>query len=519
MKAILTGLALTILAIPSACFAWRCREMPQLGAWHDDAIYWISARSLATGHGYTIAHLPTQPPQTKYPPLYPALMALLPDNLAAATLFQWTFAPLFLVLAWFWFRRCTFGPASSWGLTLLLAAAPMTTLFAVSLMTELPFTVALLGLILLMEDRDVSTGRAALAGALAVAAFLLRTNAIVLVFAVPALLAYRRRFRQALAFAAPLVAAIAGWQGWCAVHRFPARDDITAYYTSYTAFYLRTFSWTEFPHRVWTNADAIIESLAKLVLFYTSEGPWLRAVSWVITAAAVAGVVALFRRGIRYYPLFGALFAAVLLLWQYPPDQRFVYPLFPLYVAGLATRLTEVASLGVRSWKTATGANRIAAIPVLAAIAALVAGSLWSTTESTVVLLPDYFAGRRSELSRLTPVWRWIAAATPSDARFVSCDDTLLFLHTGRRSYSQPILPSVVYGSRPIPDYIAGLPALWRSLGVTHVLLTDYDFQRDLHAAGHDALARLLSDPRRFRLVYTDQAARVYTLPSENEPH
>jgi hypothetical protein len=47
-------------------------------------------------------------------------------------------------------------------------------------------------------------------------------------------------------------------------------------------------------------------------------------------------------------------------------------------------------------------------------------------------------------------------------------------------------------------------------LGVTHVLLTDYDFLRDLHAPGHEALARLLGDPRRFRLLYFDPAARIY---------
>ncbi len=493
--------------------------MPQLGSWHDDAVYWISAQSLAEQQGYTVAHLPTRPPQTKYPPLYPALLALVwrfggpfPGNLAAATALQWLFAPLYFVLAWLWFLRCGFRRWPSWALTVLVAAAPITTLFAVSLMTELPFTAVLLGLLLLIEGREFSSRRSFVAGLLGAAAFLIRTNAIVLAAGVPLLLALRRRYRQAVAFLAPMAAAIAGWQLWCATRGFHARDDITAYYTSYATFYARTFSWADLPHRVWTNTDAIIESLARLVLFHGGDEPWLRALSWVMTAAAVAGVVALFRRGIRYYPVFAALLAGVLLLWQFPPDQRFVYPLFPLYVAGLATKLAEVAGLAVKSWKTGARANRVAAIPVLAAIALLAGASLWSTMQGTLVLLPDYFGERQRQLARLQPVWHWIAASTPPEARFAACDDTLLYLYSGRRGYTEPILPAVVYGSpaATVPGYIEGLPALWRQVGVTWVLFTDYDFQRDLHEPGHDALARLLADPKRFRLLYSDGAARVY---------
>ncbi|MGA2183432.1 MAG: hypothetical protein ABSH47_10415 [Bryobacteraceae bacterium] len=517
------GFGLALLLVPSGYFAWRFRTMPQLGSWHDDAIYWISAQSLAQQQGYAIGHLPTRPAQTKYPPLYPALLSLVwrfggpfPGNLTAATALQWSFAPLHFVLAWFWFLRCGFRAWPSWALTVLVAAAPITTLFAVSLMTELPFTAVLLALMLVIEGREVSSRRGLVAGVLGAAAFLIRTNAIMLAVGVPLLLVLRRRYRQALAFLAPMLVAIAGWQTWCATRAFHARDDITAYYTSYAAFYAHTFSWADLPHRVWTNADAIIESLARLVLFHSGDEPWLRAVSWVITAAAAAGVVTLFRWGVRYYPVFAALLVAVLLLWQYPPDQRFVYPLFPLYLAGLATKLTEVAGLAVRSWRTASGANRIAAVPVLLAIAALAAGSLWSTTEGTLVLLPKYFGERQSQLIRLQPAWQWIVANTPTAARFAAYDDTLLYLYAGRRGYTEPILPGVVYGSEDVPSCIAGLPALWSQVGVTHVLFTEYDFLRDFHEPGHDALAGLLADQRRFRLLYSDGAARVYGVASSN---
>ena len=518
------GFGLILLLVPSGWFAWRYRAMPQLGSWHDDAIYWISAHSLATDQGYVIEHLPAQPPQTKYPPLYSALLSIVcrlggafPGNLTYATALQWSFTPFCFVLAWFWFRRCGFAIWPAWALTALIALTPITTLFAVSLMTELPFTAVLLALMLLIDRREIPARRALATGLLAAAAFLIRTNAIVLVIAVPVLLLSRRRYRQAAMFVAPMLIAIIGWQGWCATRAFHATDDINAYYTSYTAFYARTFSWSDLPHRMWANADAVIESLARLVLFQSSDDPWIRALAWVMTAAAAAGVVSLTRRGIRYYPAFAVLLLAELLLWQYPPDQRFVYPLLPLYVAGLATKLSEIASLAVRSWKTKTGANRVAAVPVLLAIAALVVGSVWSMAQGTAVVLPDYFRERQRQLARLQPVWQWISANTPVDARFAACDDTLLYLYAHRRGYTEPILPGVVYGvqAETVPPYIAGLPALWRQVGVTHVLLTDYDFLRDLHDLGHAKLAQLLSDPRRFRLLYSDGASKVYAVRSE----
>ena len=47
--------------VPSAYLAWTLRTMPHLGFYHDDSIYWVSARSLATGNGYRIESLPGSP--------------------------------------------------------------------------------------------------------------------------------------------------------------------------------------------------------------------------------------------------------------------------------------------------------------------------------------------------------------------------------------------------------------------------------------------------------------------------
>src|SRR5262245_8915014 len=47
------------------------------GQCHDDAIYVATAKALAEGESYRQTFLPGSPPQTKYPPLYPVLLAML----------------------------------------------------------------------------------------------------------------------------------------------------------------------------------------------------------------------------------------------------------------------------------------------------------------------------------------------------------------------------------------------------------------------------------------------------------
>ena len=130
------GVFLAALA-PSAYLAWTLRTMPHLGFYHDDSIYWVSARSLATGDGYRIQSLPGQPYQTKYPPLYPALLASIwklnprfPANLPLATLFSWLLMPLFLAALWWLLRDYGFSLRERYVLLLMAALSPVTVVFS-----------------------------------------------------------------------------------------------------------------------------------------------------------------------------------------------------------------------------------------------------------------------------------------------------------------------------------------------------------------------------------------------------
>ncbi len=519
--------ACLLLALPSAYFAWRYRAMPNIGSYHDDAVYLISARSMAGGNGYRIQHLVENPAQTKYPPLYPGLLSLVwrfggafPDNLKVAMAMQFAFLPAFLLLTFLYLRRTGLHDLLALGLTAIVAIGPMTILFAVSTMSELPFSILLLGVMLLLDkDCEISPRRVFLAGLLAAAAFLVRTNAIVLIASVPFLMLRSGRKRAAALFAAPLAVSIALWQIWIARNGFHATDDVLSYYTSYAGFYARTFTWSGFPERFWINAGSVIESAARLVFFNSGDELWIRPIAWVMTVVSISGIVVLYRRGFKQYSLFALLFVGVLLIWQFPPDSRFLFPLLPLYVAGLAAKLSDVWKLGMQTLRQGTMGNRIASILVATLIVLLAAASTVSEARALTGLLPAYFYDRQVEREKIMPAYRWIKANTEPTARFSAYDDTLLYLYTGRQGYTQAILPRLVYPHNPdaIPDYIRTLPEFWRAKRVDYVMVTLYDFRRDFHDPALDALRAMTADASRFQQVYNDPSVQVYRFQPTKE--
>lgn len=526
-------LSLVLLLTPSGWFAWTYRSMPQLGAYHDDAVLWLSAQSLAEGHGYRIPQLPENPAQTKYPPLYPALLSLVwrlgskfPENLPLLTLMQWLFVPLYLYAAWLYFRKCGFRSRGCFGLTTILAICPMTILFAVAPLTELAFSTVLLTLMLLLEnvsnrnrEQVAETGQVLLAGVIAAGAFLIRTNGVLIALSAPLLLILQRRLRSAIAFLCPLVLAIAGWQLWCLQNMVAAKSDIVSYYTSYLGFYNRTFSWPDLPHRLWVNFTSIVEALGQLAFFNVHPTYGVRVLEWLLTVIAISGVVTLFRNGHRHYPVFAALFVGLLTIWQYPSDTRFVFPLFPLYLAGLATKLHEVVQLGIVTWRDKGGADRVVAVVMVSLIMCFAVGSVGAAVHGIAFVLPEYFRDREKQRAEMLPAYRWIRNQTAPEARFSAYDDTLLYLNTQRHGYTPALLPRLVYSQndQAIQSYVSGLDVVWRGQHIDYVLVTKYDFQRDLHQVALDSLEMVVEDRRRFQPVYADSVSQVYRLVDDSE--
>ena len=93
------------LLVPSAAYLALHDDLPQFCNFHDDCIYFVSAKSLAAEGVYRIESLPVAAAQTKHPPLYSWLLSLawrieqhFPRNLPLAAWISWLALPCVLVL-------------------------------------------------------------------------------------------------------------------------------------------------------------------------------------------------------------------------------------------------------------------------------------------------------------------------------------------------------------------------------------------------------------------------------------
>lgn len=103
-----TGLpALAVLLL--GAFRWygaTLRPSDSLGLSYDDTVYFVTALTVAQGHGFTLANLPKAPPLTKFSPL-----AARCGGAADALVFSQQ--DRFLAVAGLWLRRLE-GIGSCW---------------------------------------------------------------------------------------------------------------------------------------------------------------------------------------------------------------------------------------------------------------------------------------------------------------------------------------------------------------------------------------------------------------------
>ena len=159
------ALLAALLAVPSAVYLWKNSDLPQFCNFHDDCIYFVSAKSLASGQGYRIASLPAQPAQTKHPPLYPAVLSLawklipeFPRNLSLAGWISWGAFPPLLALLAAYLPRMGIDGWRRWLIVGLFAVNPYVIWFSSQLLSELWFMALLFASMLLLEKKPLAGG-------------------------------------------------------------------------------------------------------------------------------------------------------------------------------------------------------------------------------------------------------------------------------------------------------------------------------------------------------------------------
>ena len=441
-----------VLLVPSALYVWKNPDMPEFGRLHDDGLLFVSAKGLAAGAGFRILSLPEQPAQTKYPVLYPLYMSLVwrlnphfPENLRTARLASWILLVVCLALSWIYFRQEGFSELRTSVLVVLLGLNPYMVLFGTNTFSEVFFTCWLLGVFILARSRGAQM--AILAGAAAGCAYLSRTAGIALLIALPGWYLWRRESRRAMQFAAGMIPAVIGWMWWSHDHILHTTDQTLIYYTDYVKMEFLTVGLDNFHVVLWKNIDGLLYGMGSLAIPQVFAFLPVKILTEVVGIAMILGTVRLFRRGIAVpYCFFAVASSAMLVVWHFPPNERFVLPLCPLLLAGLLTEVEHIAAMLKSGFRHPDLGQRVAASGVAMVLASIVIGALAIQCFMSFGYLEDSAKTYRAKLGNLRAAYAWIAANVPDSSKVLSNDDPILYLYSGRRGHVVPLVPRSWYG-------------------------------------------------------------------------
>jgi hypothetical protein len=455
-----------LAALAAALGTWWAAGPYVVGVFHDDGVYALLAKAIATGHGFHHLGLPGAPAATHYPPLYPLLLAAVwrvapsfPDNIGAMLgLNALLIGAAALGVHAYLTRRHGWRAESA----ALAAAATMlmspVLMLSSAVLSESLFLAALWPVLLVAERSADGEGshEAAKAGAAAGLLILVRTQAVALLLALLVVLVARRRMRHAMIAAAAAAALVVPWQLWTALATPAVAAPLRGSYGSYLGWFATgmrdggvafagatvranlTELWFLLQDRVLPGAGAVMRLPAMLALL----------------ALMVLGARRMVPRG-RLTVLFLFAYLAIVLVWPYAP-WRFVWAVWPL--------LAIAAAEGARSlWQSSTAVPRRAASALLIALPSIA----MARTELAAYAARSWTAPARQAGESIAPLVQWVGRNTrPEDV--VLCEgEQVVSLFTGRsaaptmaftaREYVAP--RSAAEADAALRDMLASVPA------------------------------------------------------------
>lgn len=233
-------LAVVALAIASAMLAVYLSHPHIVG--HDEGIYAAAGRALARDGQHSLINLPSEPPQTKYPPLYSALLAPVwlafpdpPGNIPALKCVNAFLLGATVAVFWLRLRRVqgltpvhrVLGPA-------VLVFLPRVFSFTDLLISEVAFVLLVTALLLAVPPQGpVTSGRALAIGVLAGLVVLTRTAGVGIVAGLLIYLLVCRTLRTAALATATCALLTVPWGLWRALAISPTISPLERYYVSY----------------------------------------------------------------------------------------------------------------------------------------------------------------------------------------------------------------------------------------------------------------------------------------------
>lgn len=474
-------LGVTLLALlPSLWLLWTAGfAMPQLGYFHDDGLYAGTASALAEGRGYRIDSLPGEPWQVKYPPLFPLYLALGARWEPALLALTWALLPALLYQVWRWRNDPV--------LVFLLGWNVYSVVFSGTTLSEIFGAVLLLQTVRMLEAER--TRAAALWAGLS---YLARTAFLALPVGAVLWLLLRRKRREAAEFAAIFVPFFVGWNLWTATHQTPNVTGGSVYYLSYTRFFWENMGGGIWPEVLKANVESLVGSAGGALFFNSGTSFWEMNFARLLLFAAVAGWVRQWReKGWMPYPLLFLPYAALLTVWNFLPNERFLYPFVPLLFEGLLTEIRHLAAMLRKTWFTQRGATIL--FGTLAA-----AGAVWIVQRNALASwkyapsLPLQYLEMKADREK---AYAWIRDNTPAGANFLTYEDPSLRRHTGRHGIGIHAPTRFFYRNdmEAACAYHRGLIDNMRAENLQYVLIGPNDLSQDLT---RETREKVLSDWR-----------------------
>ena len=440
------------------------------GVYHDDGVYISTAKALTQANGYRLINLPDSPPQTKYPILYPALLAIVwkfcptfPDNIAAMQWLTLIFSGLAAGLSYLYLVACGYASRPVALLAAALAAtSPCYLYYGILPLSEMPFAVFTILAMFALERHLANPlpgriGQTSL-GILLALPYLIRTIGIVFIPAGLFLTFWSRRPVFWVGLGAAMVGA--PWAFWSVLAPRWGESVVVAYYTNY-------FSWWQtmtenggwgkifLTNFILTSCMPVIMSFARLS---RPDLNWL-----VLLGCAILGLFGLAQivrglRPLRVLPLFLLSYLTLTLIWPWPPS-RFLIPFLPFLVAFFLSsiwNLLSPRSILRRSWL----------VPVLLGVF-LVAANLAETylvsQNNDKNQYPFIcFLGDEAEMVRWSSyqeVFAWLKDHTRQDEVIAGGFDSMIYLYTGRQAFRPFVMrpEALFYGGQTASG---GIPEL-----------------------------------------------------------
>ena len=507
-KYLSTGLAVILVLAASVYIASFTYTV---GHAIDDGIHIVAAKSLATGQGLRMISDPGNPPATQFPPGLSLLLAPVlvlfpdpPDSIIPLKLVSTLFALLYVGISWFWFRRSVSVPIAM-GLTVLVAINPETVRFAGVVIAEMSYAAVSMLALLWFERSDTHGPSSArwrflvLSAVMMTAAYLFRSVGLGLILAILAMLAYRRRWVEAIAVAGVFLVLASPWLFKSALIGTPEYRG---------QFWLANLEDPEqgvigisgLLGRAWQNAVNYLFQTIPVHLFPTLGSR--RIIEWSQTAGLFPILVAArlgltfvvclgfwrrLRNGVGVVEFYAILYFGMLLIWHTRLQWKYMAPITPILL------LYMVAGF---QWICAH-LPRIRVVPnivIPAVLGILCAGCgirLLDSVEQGWMI--------RGKIDPYAPAYEWLEQASAPSSLLMGIDHPGLFLYTGRKA----IAPTMSHDHDAAMAYI-------QAQGTHYFVVVPGRVSNEAQGLDELYLRPVIERyPDRFLPVYTDPVTRI----------